>query len=230
MEDWTQVAQKDFPFCSIEELTLVVSNASVTPNDNKLFNLTFAPPSSLPHAGVSPRAANVCIPDPQGTFSGTAHYDDTITTVVDWTWNGTVDFDPNGQVNPDFPDYFTEVWDNATVASGSITISGSGTIEGDETCTIDIPGQSFDLGPGDGSMIIQPGAQPHYGIQLFGPPIVQGTITCPGDDPSTGGFPSPAAVYTPDPEQTMARGTYQGSATFSNEFFAENMNWSLVDP
>ena len=116
------------------------------------------------------------------------------------------------------------------MATGSITISGTGTVEGDETCTIDIPGQSFNLGPGDGTMIIQRGPQPRYGIQLFGPPTVQGTITCPGDDPFPGGFPSPAAVYTPDPEQTMTRGTYQGSATFSNEFFVENMNWSLVDP
>jgi hypothetical protein len=230
VEDWTQIAEQDVPFCNIEELTLVVSNASVTPNDSKLFSLTFAPPASLSHAGVSPRASNVCVPNPQGSFSGTAHYDDTVADVVDWSWSGTVDFDPNGQANPGFPDFFDEVWDEAIVASGSITISGTGTVEGDETCTIDIPGQSFNLGPGDGTMVIQPGPQPHYGIQLFGPPVIQGTITCPGDDPFAGGFPSPAAVYTPDPEQTMTRGTYQGSATFSNEFFVENMNWNLVDP
>jgi hypothetical protein len=230
-EDWTQIANQDVPFCNIEELTLVLSNDSVTANDNKLFALTFSPPSSRArHSAVGPRAGGACTPNPQGTFSGTAHYDDTITTVVDWSWSGNVDFDPNGQVNPFFPDYDTEVWDNSDVATGSITISGTGTVEGDETCTIDIPGQSFNLGPGDGTMIIQPGPQPHYGIQLFGPPIVQGTITCPGDDPFPGGFPSPAAVYTPDPEQAMTRGTYQGSATFSNEFFVENMNWSLVDP
>jgi hypothetical protein len=230
-EDWTQIAQQDVPFCNIEELTLVLSNASVTANDNKLFALTFSPPTAgaARETAASPRA-NVCTPNPQGTFSGTAHYDDTVTTVVDWSWSGNVDFDPNGQANPGFPDFFDEVWDEAIVASGSITISGTGTVEGDETCTIDIPGQSFNLGPGDGTMIIQPGPEPHYGIQLFGPPIIQGTITCPGDDPFAGGFPSPAAVYTPDPEQTMTRGTYQGSATFSNEFFVENMNWNLVDP
>jgi hypothetical protein len=229
-EDWSQLTEKDVPFCNIEELTLVLSNASITPNDNKAFSLLFMPPSSGTHAAVGPRAANVCIPNPQGSFSGTAHYDDTITTIVDWSWSGTVDFDPNGQVNPWFSDYFDEVWDNATVATGSITISGTGTVEGDETCTIDIPAASFNLGPGDGTMIIQPGPQPHYGIQVYGPPVIQGTITCPGDDPYNGGFPSPAAIYTPDPEQTMTRGTYQGSASFSNEFFVENMNWNLIDP
>jgi hypothetical protein len=227
-EDWSQIAQQDVPFCDIKELTLVFSNASVTPGDNKLIPISWTPPSPGLHSAV--RAANVCIPDPQGTFSGTAHYDDGITTVVDWSWSGNVDFDPNGQVNPGFPDYFDEVWDNADVATGSITVSGSGTVEGDETCTIDIPGQSFSLSPGDGTMVIQPGPEPHYGIQLFGPPVIQGTITCPGDDPFTGGFPSAAAIYTVDPEQTMTRGSYQGSATFSNELFTENMSWNLADP
>jgi hypothetical protein len=117
VEDWTQVAEQDVPFCNIEELTLVVSNASVTPNDNKLFSLTFAPPSSLPHSGLSPRAANVCVPDPQGSFSGTAHYDDTVTTIVDWSWSGNVDFDPDGQMSPWFTDFSSELWDAATPAT-----------------------------------------------------------------------------------------------------------------
>jgi hypothetical protein len=79
-------------------------------------------------------------------------------------------------------------------------------------------------------MIIQPGAEPHYGIQLFGPAVIQGTITCPDDDPFTGGFPGPGLIYTVDPEQTMTRGSYQGSASFSNGFFSSNYNWSLSDP
>ncbi len=37
-------------------------------------------------------------------------------------------------------------------------------------------------------------------------------------------------IYTPDPEQTATRGTYQGSGSFSNEFFVANYNWSLNDP
>jgi hypothetical protein len=230
VEDWSQIAQQDVPMCNIEKLTLVFSNASVTAGDNKLIPITWTPPSSGPHSAVRPRAANVCIPNPQGSFSGTAHYDDTVSTIVDWSWSGNVVFEANGQVNPWFPDYFDEVWDNATVKSGSITISGTGTVEGDETCTIDIPGQTFALSPDGSSMIIQPGPEPHYGIQLFGPPIVQGTISCPGDDPYTGGFPSAAAIYTPDAEQTMTRGSYQGSASFSNEFFDEHMNWNLTDP
>jgi hypothetical protein len=79
-------------------------------------------------------------------------------------------------------------------------------------------------------MIIQPGAEPHYGIDISGPPVVDGTITCPGDDPYTGGFSAPAFVYTPDPEQAAVRGSYQGSGSFSNQFFDANYSWNLVDP
>jgi hypothetical protein len=230
-EDWSQVTQQDVPFCTIEELVLVLSNASITPSDSKLFALTFSPPASGPHASVSPRAANVCTPNPQGNFSGTAHYDDTVSTSMDWSWSGNVDFDPDGQINPWFPGYDDEVWDNARVASGSVTVSGSGTVyAADPVCTVDIPSQSFQLGPENGTMIIQPGAEPLYGIDISGPPIVDGTITCPDDDPYTGGFPAPAFIYTPDPEQAAARGNYQGSGSFSNEFFVANYNWNLVDP
>src|SRR5215218_5734817 len=79
-------------------------------------SLSRTPPSSGtgPRAGVGPRAA-ACIPNPQGTFSGTATYDDGFTT-LNYSWSGTVDFDPNGQINPWFPDYYTEVWDHADVA------------------------------------------------------------------------------------------------------------------
>jgi hypothetical protein len=80
--------------------------------------------------------------------------------------------------------------------------------------------------------LIQPGPEPHYGIQLDfpGDQFPQGTISCPGDDPYTTSVPGPGLVYTPDPEQATVRGTYQGSSTFSNEFFVQNMNWSLIDP
>jgi hypothetical protein len=232
-EDWSQVAQKDVPFCNIDELTLVLSNDSVTPSDNKVFSLAWLPPGAGTHAAARPRAANVCIPNPQGSFSGTAHYDDTVTTTVDWSWSGTVDLDPNGQINPWFPDYFTEVWDDASVATGSVTVSGSGTVyASDPVCTIDIPGQTFTFGPGDGTMIIQPGPQPHYGIDLSFPgnQLPQATFNCPGQDPSTGPIPAPVMVYTPDPEQTLTRGTYAGSGSFSNQFFVANYSWSLVDP
>jgi hypothetical protein len=232
VEDWTQVAEQDVPFCNIEELTMVVSNASVTPSDSKLFNLTFAPPSSLPHTGVRPRAANVCVPDPQGSFSGSAHYDDTVTTIVDWSWSGDVDFDPFGQMNPWFPDYFTEVWDSAMVESGSVTLSGSGTVDGsDGECSIDIPAATYQLDAG--TMAIQPGPEPHYGIQLgmSGTQFPQATISCPDEDPQTGPFPGPALlIYTENPEQTMTRGTYQGSSTFNSAGYASSYSWNLSDP
>jgi hypothetical protein len=232
VEDWTQVAQKDVPFCNIDKLTLVLSNASITPSDNRAFSLTFSPPSAGPHAAVSPRAA-ACVPNPQGSFSGTAHYDDGITTEVDWNWSGNVDFDPAGQINPWFPDYATEVWDDASVVSGSVTVSGSGTVYGaDPVCTIDIPTQTFQYEPGGGTMIIQPGDQPHYGIDLAFPgnQLPQATFNCPDQDPSTGPIAAPVMVYTPDPAQTMTRGTYTGSGSFSNQFFDANYSWNFNDP
>jgi hypothetical protein len=230
-EDWSQIAQQDVPFCNIKELILVFSNASTTSGDSKVFPISWTPPTSAPGAFGS-RAANVCIPEPQGSFSGTAHYDDTVADILDWTWSGNVVFEANGQANAWFPDFDTEVWDNATVKSGSVTMSASGTVTGSEqTCDIDVPAQSFTLGPGDGSsMIIQPGPQPHYGIQLFGPPIIQGNLSCPDGTSGNASFPAPGLIYTPDPEQTMTRGSYQGSATFGNEFFDVNFNWNLSDP
>jgi hypothetical protein len=231
VEDWSQTTQQDVPFCNIQELTLVLSNASVVPNDSRVFSLSWSPPSSGRRSAVSPRAP-VCVPNPQGSFSGTAHYDDAVADIVDWTWSGNVVFEANGQVNAWFPDYSSEVWDNATVASGSVTMSGSGTVTSSEqTCDITIPPQNFALGPGDGSsMIIQPGPQPHYGIQLYGPPIVQGSISCPDGTSGNNGFPAPGLIYTPDPEQTMTQGTYAGSSTFGNAFFDVNYNWNLTDP
>jgi hypothetical protein len=230
-EDWSQIAQQDVPFCNIKELTLVFSNASITPGDNKLIPITWTPPSSSGHSAA--RAANVCLPDPQGSFSGTAHYDDGITTKVDWSWSGNVDFDPAGQINPWFPVFGSEVWDSASVVSGSVTVSGSGTVyAADPVCTIDIPSQTFQYGEGDGTIIIQPGPQPHYGINLGFPAnqLPEATFNCPDQDPTTGQLPAPVMIYTPDPEQTMTRGSYVGSGSFSNELFNANYNWNFADP
>jgi hypothetical protein len=233
IEDWTQVSQEDVPFCNVKSLTLVLSNSSTTAGDNRSFSLTFSPPGPGPHAGVTPRAANVCVPDPQGSFSGTAHYDDGITTEMDWSWSGNVDFDPVGQINPWFPDYASELWDAASVVSGSVTVSGHGTVyAADPVCTIDIPSQTFTYEPGGGTMIIQPGAEPHYGIDLAFPAnqLPEATFNCPDQDPSTGQLPAPVMIYTPDPEQAAARGNYQGSGTFSNQFFDANYSWNFTDP
>jgi hypothetical protein len=231
VEDWSQETQKSVPFCNIDELTLVLSNASVTAGDNKTFALSFSPPST-PHA-VGPRAANVCTPNPQGSFSGTATYTDDFTT-LNYSWSGTVDFDPNGQINPWFPDYYTEVWDNANVATGSATVSGSGTTAGsDGDCDIDIHTTTGQLGPGDGTMAIQHGAQPHYGIDLnyTANQLLEATISCPDMDPYDTPFSPPGhLIYTQDPEQTNTRGTYQGSSSMITEHQTANYNWNLVDP
>lgn len=233
-EDWSQIAQQDVPMCNIEKLTLVLSNASVNATDNKLIPITWTPPSSGtgPRAGVGPRAA-ACIPNPQGTFSGTATYDDGFTT-LNYSWSGTVDFDPNGQINPWFPDYYTEVWDHADVATGSATVSGSGTSEGsDGDCSIDIHTTTGQLGLGDGTMAIQGGAEPHYGIDLSytANQLLEATITCPDMDPFDTPFSPPGKlIYTPDPEQTNTRGTYVGTSSINTPQQTANYSWNLVDP
>jgi len=233
-EDWSQIAQQDVPFCNIKELTLVFSNASVTPGDLKLIPISWTPPSAAPHSAVGSRAANVCIPGPQGGFSGSSHYTDPATT-MDWSWSGTVDFDPFGPINPWFPEFGGEVWDSASVASGSITMSGSGSSQqsdGDE-CSIDIPGKTYQLRVGEGTMMVQPGPEPHYGIQLGFPSteFPEATISCPDEDPQTGPFPGPALIiYTEDPEQTMTRGSYQGSSTFETAGYDSTYSWNLSDP
>jgi hypothetical protein len=236
-EDWTQVAQQDVPFCNIEELVLVLSNASVTASDSKLFALTFAPPTpGSPRApAVGPRAANVCVPDPQGSFSGTGDYDNGFGTTLHYSWSGTVDFDPFGPGNPWFPDYSTEVWDSATVVSGSVTLSGNGmSVGSDETCTIDIPADTYEFGAGDGTMMIQPGPEPHYGIQLNFPAnqLPEATISCPNSGSSTIPFTPPGhLIYTLEPEQASVRGTYAGSATVSQPpNLSESYTWNFSDP
>ena len=64
------------PLCNVEELVLVLSNASITPSESQGLQpqLHAAGLGSVPRA-VAPRAG-VCLP-PAGTFSGTAHYTDT---------------------------------------------------------------------------------------------------------------------------------------------------------
>jgi hypothetical protein len=234
VEDWTQIAQQDVPFCNIDKLTLVLSNASITPGGDRAFSLSFSPPSTGPHAAVSPRAAPVCVPGPQGSFSGSSHYEDSFGTVLDWSWTGTVDFDPFGPANPWFPAYAGELWDSASVASGSVTMSGSGSgqqSDGD-VCTIDIPAATYQLNVGEGTMIIQPGPEPHYGIQLGFPSdeFPEATVSCPDEDPQTGPFPGPPwLIYTADPNQAAVRGTYQGTSTLPGAT-SSSVSWSLTDP
>jgi hypothetical protein len=235
IEDWTQVAQEDVPFCNVKSLTLVLSNSSTTAGDNRSFSLTFSPPGPGPHAGITPRAANVCVPEPQGSFSGTGDYDNGVGTTLHYSWSGTADFDPFGPGNPWFPDYSSEIWDSATVVSGSVTLSGSGeSVGSDETCTLDLPANTYEFGTGDGTMMIQPGPEPHYGIDLNFPAnqLPDLTIDCPESGSSTIPFTPPGhLVYTAEPEQTSVRGTYAGSATLGDgAHLSESYTWNFTDP
>jgi hypothetical protein len=120
------------------------------------------------------------------------------------------------------------------VASGSVTMSGSGSgqqSDGD-VCTIDIPAATYQLNVGEGTMIIQPGPEPHYGIQLGFPSdeFPEATVSCPDEDPQTGPFPGPPwLIYTADPNQAAVRGTYQGTSTLPGAT-SSSVSWSLTDP
>jgi hypothetical protein len=65
---------------------------------------------------------------------------------------------------------------------------------------------------------------------------VTATFNCPDQDPFTGSIPTPPLILTPDPEQTMTRGSYQGSSTYGaantpgSAFFTGSDTWSLADP
>jgi hypothetical protein len=224
-EDWTGDTQKDVPMCDKEKLTLVLSNSSITPNDTRAFNLSWSPVPPGPRSG-GPRAG-VCLPDPTGTFSGNGTFTDA-TMTLNYTWSGTADFEHFGPSNPWFPEFATEVWDAATVADGSVTLSGSGTAQGSNgECTVTIPADTYDLD--GGTVAIQPGAEPHYGIDIQFPAneFPEATISCPDEDPNTVPFVAPREmVYTQNAQQTMVRGTYQGSATFGGSSF----NWNFTDP
>lgn len=248
IQDWSAKTKEIVTACNIHEITLVLSNSSIAPGATKPFTLQWkasstAPPRD-PMDARDRRRANACVPQPvQGTFNGTAKY--TLTypdgsgETIDLAWNGNVRLEPNGQMNPWFTDYAGELWDRYTVKSGSVTFSGSGSTT-PRGCTIDIPSKSYPLSTDQGVIAIQPGPKPHYGIDLAFPSnsYPQATTTCPDDpNPTTGPFPPPRqALYTNDPEQTMARGTYGGSSTstyqgtnpYVDEKWSVNYGWNLT--
>jgi hypothetical protein len=219
LEDWSDEGEvtlcRDEADQDVTELIVASSNALATGGP-------------LGRATHQLRARSHCEQPPIiGTFSGHSTYDDTVTR-VNWSWNGTVELEANGQANG-WKDYESEVWDNYTVKSGSVTISGSGTTV---DCTLDIPGASHSLGPNGSRMLIQPGPEPHYGIELVPSEVaIPGTYTCPDQDPFDGFVAAPILIYTPDAKQTMTRGTYQGTSSFTGGSppgtIDATFNWSL---
>ena len=191
-EDWTQIAEEDVPFCNIEELTLVVSNASIMAGDAYFFPLSFQPPE--PNRRAAGRAGEVCLPDPQGGFSGTAHYTDNAVTEIDWNWSGNVQFEPDGQGSPWFPEFFDRdlgcgcpeerVDHDRRLGHGG---DGRGRLH-DRRPLADLHLQHRDPRRLDGDPA---GPEPHYGIQLSLPDnaMPQGTISCPDIDPQTSPVP-----------------------------------------
>jgi hypothetical protein len=182
------------------------------------------------------RARNTCPGQPvHGTYSGTENYtsDDGQVTMT-YHISGNVRLDPNGQASPWFSAYDTEAWNRYDVQSGSYTLSGQGTSYG---CTVDVPATSGQLQPTPGSpdnqnvMLIQQGAQPHYGIEVEPhDPTVPAMFACPPDETQYPGTftASSHLVYTPDPEQTMTRGTYNGTSTLTSSNVSATYNWSLT--
>jgi CARDB len=208
---------RDKPAEDVRELYIVSSDSAVSGDG--------FPARSLQHKLL---ADNQCpLPPVTGTFTGTATATDS-TTTMNYSWNGNVQLDSDGHQNPWFTDYQTEVWDRWSVKSGSVTISANG-VSGD--CTITVDSSTFSLNPDEGVMVIQPGPQPHYGLDVIFPSnqFLQATFSCPGSDPFTVPFSAPRElIYTPDPKQSTERGTYQDSSTSNSSGGSATYNWNLT--
>ena len=176
------------------------------------------------------RARDSCTQAPiQGTFSGTEYYTSDGGEVTD-ELHAQRDRDVRAKrvgepccvVRRTYPN---ASWARYTVAGGTITYSGNGTSVG---CTVDVPSQTGSLSE-DGLLLLEPGPEPRYGIRdVSTQELAQAMFSCPPDDQSyPGNFSPPAGVYTPDPRQTMQRGTYVGSSTVDSPNGNSSYNWTL---
>jgi hypothetical protein len=223
LEDWSD--QNEVTLCrdeteeNVTEMVIATSNASATGGP-------------LGRATHHLRARDSCTQAPiQGTFSGTEYYtSDGGEVTMSYTLNGTVTFERNGSTNPagefggTYPD---ATWARYTVAGGTITYSGSGTSFG---CTVDVPPQTGPLYE-QGLLALEPGPEPRYGIRdVSTQELAQAMFSCPPDDQSyPGSFSPPAGIHTPDPRQTMQRGTYVGSSTITGPNGNASYNWTLSE-
>jgi hypothetical protein len=158
-----------------------------------------------------------------GTFSGSGSFNDS-GFQLDLTWSGDVTFGLSGQVNPQDPQYYTEVWNHYTVTSGTVTLSGTGTGGG---CTLDIPSAQYPLNPMQADAFnLQPSGA-HYTVWLTFPnnQTVTATQNCPNQPPQTGPFPigNLKLVYTPSAHQSSGPGSFTGTDSYNGS----NYSWNL---
>jgi hypothetical protein len=158
-----------------------------------------------------------------GTFNGSGSFNDN-GFQLDLTWSGDVTFAPGGQVNPQDPQYYTEVWNHYTVTSGTVTLSGTGTGGG---CTLDIPSAQYPLNPMQADAFnLQPSGA-HYTVWLTFPnnETVTATQNCPNQPPQTGPFPigNLKLVYTPSAHQSSGPGSFTGTDSYNGS----NYSWNL---
>ena len=250
IRDLTNTASEEIAVCNVKEITLVLSNASVTDGDRADFALKWetAPVGGgfFPRGGAATarRGGDTCAPEPlQGTFSGDADFTNSgIHMVLDWS--GSMEFVPFGPFQG-YPPDLSEIWQRNRAVEGSVTISGGG--DATNGCTFDFPEQtvSYDsrdlFSPNDGFHYLDvapgtpsPATPVRYSIMLEfpgNPGTINGTKTCPDPDDSgpivfpVGGL---KLVYTETPKTTTVPATYAGSGTFATQ--GASYTWSFTDP
>jgi hypothetical protein len=178
------------------------------------------------------RARDSCTQAPiQGSFGGTESYtSDDGEVTMNYSFSGTVRFERNGSESPRSQfggDYPNESWARYDVTGVTITVSGNGTSFG---CTVQIPSQALSL-TGPGMLLIEPGPGPHYGMRDVSTTVLpSATLRCPPEnEPFDSTFVPPSGVYTPQPRQTMERGTYVGSSTVNSPNSTATYTWSLIE-
>jgi hypothetical protein len=247
VRDLTSTQTEVFEVCNVDDITLVLSNASVLEADTAAFSMrwdTAAVGGGFPPTSSARRGGDTCAPEPlTGTFSGDADFTNSGLHLT-FDWSGSMEFVPFGPFQGYPPDP-SEIWQRNRAVEGSVTISGSG--DATNGCTLDFPEQtvSYDsrdlFSPNDGFHYLDvapgtpsPATPVRYAIFLEypgNPGTIAGTQTCP--PPGSSGpvnFPISGLklVYTENPQTTTVPATYAGSATFATQ--GASYTWSFTDP
>ena len=223
LEDWSDESEvtlcRDEAAENVTELIVATSNALAT--GGPFGRTTHEPAGSRQlHAGADPghhrRHGELHLRRRRGDDELQLHRDGDVRAKRD-------DRSP-GYFGGDYPD---ESWARYDVTGGTITYSGNGTSYG---CTVEVPSQTAPLAD-IGVLALEPGPEPRYGIRdVSTQEFADATFRCPPEnEPYPGDFLPPAGVYTPQPRQTMERGTYVGTSSINEPGLTASYSWNLSE-